>query len=264
MHAAIPAPNDHHTSPAEANTTNAPRFVPALTNFAIADPCTKSAPTTAVNVNTKNVPVPGPIKPSYKAITPPANATATTTRTRVRRPGSATTPNRGRNVTNNATATNTANTTGRYAAAGTTPANAAPTPAVTTANPAAGPANRQSIFVRRAYVTAAVAVPAIAANLFVPNATGNGNPGAAINNAGNNNNPPPPTTASTHPAAPAATNKPTNPPRSTTRHYPAATTTPEQPCGQPHPPPINDPAADAAQSPTPPTGQRPTPNRATP
>lgn len=141
------------------------------------------------------------------AIPTPATTTATTIRTRVRRPGTATVPKLGRSTTNNATDNSTTNTTGRYAAGGTAPANAAPNPAQSTANTAAGPATAQSIFVRRAYVTAAVAVPAIAANLFVPNAVAGGIPGAATNNAGSSNKPPPPTTASTHPATAAAASR---------------------------------------------------------
>jgi hypothetical protein len=62
--AASTPPNHHHTCPPAANTTNAPRFVPAFTNFAIAEPCRKSAPTIVVNANTRNVPVPGPTRPS--------------------------------------------------------------------------------------------------------------------------------------------------------------------------------------------------------
>ncbi|TWJ21829.1 hypothetical protein JD76_01942 [Micromonospora endolithica] len=210
--------------------------MPALTTFAIAEPRTKSAPTSAVNATTRNVPVPGPINPSYSAITTPANATTATIRHRVRRHGIATTPSRGRNTTNSATATNTPNTTGRYADAGTAPANAAPTPAQHTANPADGPATAQSSRVRRAYVTAAVDVPAIAASLFVPNAVATGIPGAATSNAGSSNRPPPPTTASTQPANAAAASRVVSENGSTGGHSSHPHHTRETSCGQPHRP----------------------------
>ena len=64
LQAPIPAPSAHITWPWVANTSRAPKFVPALTTLAIAEPATNDVPMPTAKQMIRNVPVPGPKMPS--------------------------------------------------------------------------------------------------------------------------------------------------------------------------------------------------------
>ena len=55
--------------PLMKNKQMEPKLVAKLTILALAEACKKSNPINAINATTKKLPVPGPIKPSYKPTT---------------------------------------------------------------------------------------------------------------------------------------------------------------------------------------------------
>ena len=62
---AIGRANAHMILPANKNKHMDPKFVAKLTIFAVADACKKSIRSKLTKATIKNVPVAGPIKPSY-------------------------------------------------------------------------------------------------------------------------------------------------------------------------------------------------------
>ena len=96
-------------------------------------------------------------------------------------------------------------TSGRKTRCGSRVAQAAPPAAPASAVSAIGAAVRRSGRTRRAYVSAAVAVPATLESLFVASTCAGPAAGRPMSSAGSWTSPPPPTTASTQPATSAAT-----------------------------------------------------------